>query len=105
MGVEAISGTLYGGVCSSWQQNATARAALTINGTNGLPATPAVYQFAHARYILAEVSMPYTPLVGSKLYKMIFGSQGLTFSRQIPWAERTINEIVMPSGSACPYYS
>ncbi len=104
MGVEAIGGTLYGGVCSSWPQNATQRPALTVNGTNGLPVTPAAYQFDGARYILAEVSMAYTPLVGSNLYRWIFGTRGLTFTRQIPWAERTTAEIVMPGGSACPKY-
>ena len=105
MGVESIGGTLYGGVCSSWPQNATARPSLQINGTNGLPATPAAYQFDGARYILAEVSMAYTPIIGSALYKWIFGARGLTFTRQIPWSERTINEIVMPGGSACPNYN
>ena len=102
MGVEQIAGTLYGGVCSSWPPNA--HAPLTLNGTNGLPATPAVYQFDGARYILAEVSMPYTPLVGSKLYTALFGARGLTFSRQIPWAQRTSGEIVMPGGTACPQF-
>ncbi len=37
MGVESVSGTLYGGVCSSWAQNATKRPAQQRNGTNGLP--------------------------------------------------------------------
>jgi Flp pilus assembly protein TadG len=104
MGVEAIGSTLYGGVCSSWPQNATPRPALTINGTAGLPATPAAYQYDGARYILAEVTMSYTPLVGSNLYRWIFGARGLTFTRQIPWAERTTSEIVMPGGTACPTY-
>ncbi len=105
MGVESISGALYGGVCSSWAQNATQRPALQINGTNGLPATPAAYQFDGARYILAEVTMSYTPIIGSALYKWIFGAGGLTFTRQIPWSERTVNEIVMPGGTVCPNYS
>ena len=104
MGVETINGSLYGGVCSSWQQNAMARTRLTVNGTNGLPATPASYQFDGARYILAEVTLPYSPIIGTSLYQRIFGSRGLVFTRQIPWAERTTNEIVMPGGSACPTY-
>ncbi len=103
-GIAGVGGTLYGGVCSSWTQNATKRPALQINGGNGLPATPAAYQFDGARYILAEVTMSYTPLVGTKLYTMLFGSRGLTFTRQIPWAERTTNEIVMPGGALCPDY-
>jgi Flp pilus assembly protein TadG len=102
MGVLSYNGTFYGGVCSSWPQNATKRPARQINGTNGLPATPAAYQFNGARYILAEVSMAYTPIIGSALYRWIFGSQGLTFTRQIPWSQRTTNEIVMPGGVVCP---
>lgn len=105
MGVESVGGTLFGGVCSSWAQNATARARLVIAGTNGVPAAPATYQFDGARYILAEVSMTYTPLIGSSLYRWIFGTRQLTFTRQIPWAERTTSEIVMPGGAACPNYS
>lgn len=105
MGVESISGTLYGGVCSSWQQNAAARARLTMNGTNGLPATPSVYQFDGARYMLAEVTMTYVPFLGSALYKQIFGTRGFVFVRQIPWAQRSATEIVMPGGSTCPKYN
>ena len=104
MGVVSYKGTLYGGVCSSWAQNATKRPAQQINGTNGLPATPAAYQFDGARYILAEVSMAYTPIIGSALYQWIFGSRGLSFTRQIPWSERTVNEIVMPGGVVCPTF-
>lgn len=104
MGVESVYGTLYGGVCSSWPQNATPRPTQQLNGTNGLPATPAAYQFDGARYVLAEVSMPYTPIIGSALYRWIFGARGLIFTRQIPWSERTANEIIMPGGVACPTF-
>ncbi|MBP31455.1 MULTISPECIES: TadE/TadG family type IV pilus assembly protein [Methylobacterium] len=105
MGVESVSGTLYGGVCSSWAQNATKRPAQQRNGTNGLPPTPAVYQFDGARYILGEVTMTYTPIIGSALYRWIFGNRGLTFTRQIPWSERTASEIIMPGGVACPIFN
>ncbi|WP_457104609.1 TadE/TadG family type IV pilus assembly protein [Methylobacterium sp. P5_C11] len=105
MGVESISGTLYGGVCSSWPQNAAKRPAQQLNGTNGLPPTPAVYQYDGARYILAEVTMTYTPIIGSALYKWIFGTRGLTFTRQVPWSERTASEIIMPGGVACPVFN
>ncbi|MBN4093912.1 MULTISPECIES: TadE/TadG family type IV pilus assembly protein [Methylobacterium] len=105
MGVETVNGSLKGFVCSSWPQNATKRPANQANGSNGLPATPAAYQFDGARYILAEVTMPYTPIIGSALYRWIFGGRGLTFSRQIPWSERTPSEIVMPGGTACPVYN
>ena len=105
MGVENVNGALYGGVCSSWQQNAAARARLTVNGTNGLPDTPSVYRFDGARYILAEVTMTYVPFLGSALYKSIFGTRGFVFVRQVPWAQRTATEIVMPGGSTCPTYN
>lgn len=105
MGVESINGVLYGGVCSSYAQNSTKRPQLTMNGTNGLPAIPATYRYDGARYILAEVTMPYTPVLGSTIYNQIFGSQGLVFSRQIVWAERTNSEIVMPTGTVCPRFS
>ncbi|MGU3468436.1 TadE/TadG family type IV pilus assembly protein [Methylobacterium sp. C33D] len=105
MGVESVNGTLKGFVCSSWPKNAMQRPANQANGSNGLPATPAAYQFDGARYILAEVTMPYTPIIGSALYRWIFGGRGLTFTRQVPWSERTPNEIVMPGGVACPVYN
>ena len=103
MGVESILGTLYGGVCSSYPQNA--RPVLTTNGSNGLPATPATFQYDGARYILAEVTVSYAPIIGSKLYQMIFGTRGLVFNRQISWAQRLDKgEVVMPGGSKCPVY-
>ena len=103
MGVEKVSGTLYGGVCSSYPQNA--RPVLTFNGTNGLPATPATFQYDGARYVLAEVSLSYTPIIGSNLYRWIFGTRGLVFSRQISWAQRLDKgEVVMPGGSVCPSF-
>lgn len=101
MGVEKYGGALVGGVCSSYPP-ASARPTLQFNGTNGLPATPATYQFDGARYILAEVTMPYAPIIGDKLYKWIFGSKGLVITRQIAWAQRTDSEIVLPGGAPCP---
>ncbi|SFL39714.1 TadE/TadG family type IV pilus assembly protein [Methylobacterium pseudosasicola] len=103
MGVESISGSLYGGICSSYPQNA--RPVLTLNGNSGLPATPATFQYDGARYVLAEVTVSYAPIIGSKLYQTIFGARGLVFSRQISWAQRLDKgEVVMPGGSKCPTY-
>ena len=103
MGVEKVGTALYGGVCSSYPKNA--RPVLQITGTGDLPAVPATYLYDGARYILAEVTMPYTPILGSKLYRWIFGTQGMVFKRQIAWAERVdTGEIVMPGGSKCPVF-
>ncbi|WP_375462596.1 TadE/TadG family type IV pilus assembly protein [uncultured Methylobacterium sp.] len=103
MGVESVAGTFYGGVCSSYPQNA--RPVLTINGTNGLPVTPTTFQYDGARYVLAEVSLSYTPIIGSNLYRWIFGTRGLVFSRRISWAQRLDKgEVIMPGGSKCPNF-
>jgi Flp pilus assembly protein TadG len=105
MGVEAIGGQLFGGVCSSVATtNATPRTRLDLTGTKGIPDVPLTFQSDGARYILAEVSMPYVPLVGSKIYRMIFGTTSLVFSQQVAWAERTDTEIVMPGGAKCPTF-
>jgi Flp pilus assembly protein TadG len=103
MGVETVGMSLLGGVCSSYPQNA--RPVLTLTGTNGLLPTPATWLYDGARYVLVEVTLQYTPVIGSKLYEGIFGTNGLVFSRQISWAQRLDKgEVVMPGGSKCPVY-
>lgn len=105
MGVEAINGNLLGGVCSSYARNATKRPPLTLNGTNDLPITPANFRYDGARYMLIEVDLTYTPILGSALYQSIFGSTGIVLKRQIAWAQRLdTGEVVMPGGAKCPIY-
>ncbi|MCJ2082708.1 TadE/TadG family type IV pilus assembly protein [Methylobacterium sp. J-090] len=105
MGVEQVSGTLMGGVCSSYARNATKRAPLTLNGTGTLPATPATFRYDGARYVLVEVSLAYTPVLGASLYRSIFGAAGIVFARQVPWAQRLdTGEVVMPNGAKCPTF-
>ncbi|MDN3593120.1 TadE/TadG family type IV pilus assembly protein [Methylobacterium adhaesivum] len=104
MGVNSSNSTFVGGVCSSWAQNAAARPARQINGNDGLPVTPEVYRTDGARYMLAEVAMPYNPVVGASIFRQVFGSNGLRFTRQIPWAQRTNTEIILPGGSSCPKF-
>ena len=101
MGVENVSGTLIGGVCSSYPQNA--RPVRSINGSNGLPLTPPTNNYDGARYVLAEVTLSYAPIIGSNLYSLAFGADGLKLKRQISWAQRLDKaEVVMPGGSKCP---
>lgn len=102
IGVNLIKGKLVGRVCSSYAQNATARPDLQVVGTNGLPAIPATYNFDGARYLLAEVTMPYAPVLGTTIYSSIFGNQGLTFTRQIAWAERNGEVVLPPKATLCP---
>lgn len=101
MGVENVGGKLTGGICSSYPKNA--RPVLTFSGTNGLPVTPATFEYDGSRYVLVEVSLAYTPIIGSNIYRWIFGTQVLAFNRQISWAQRLDKgEVVMPGGSKCP---
>ncbi|WP_336487875.1 TadE/TadG family type IV pilus assembly protein [Methylobacterium nigriterrae] len=102
MGVEDENGTLSGFVCSSAANaNATPRTQNAPAGQDGIPAVPPIYRFDGARYILAEVSMPYAPVIGSRIYAAIFGSTSLVFRQQIAWAERADGEIILPGGAAC----
>lgn len=105
MGVEQLGPTLLGGVCSSYARNATKRPVstlITLNGTGTLPATPANFRYDGARYVLVEVSLTYAPVLGASVYRSIFGSTGIVFARQVPWAQRLdTGEVVMPGGAKC----
>lgn len=102
VGVEKIKGKRQGRVCSSFAKNATVRPELQAAGTDGLADIPASFDVDGARYLVAEVSMPYYPVIGTNLYKLIFGDQGLSFSRQIPWAERNGEVVLPPNTNLCP---
>ncbi|UMY19010.1 pilus assembly protein [Methylobacterium organophilum] len=102
MGVTKVNNQVTGKVCSSAAtSNASARARGTVAGTSDLPPVPASFQFDKGRYLQAEVTMPYAPLMGSTIVAAIFGPGGLTIKEQIPWAERTDTEIVLPGGQKC----
>lgn len=95
-------------VCSSYATNsATARS----TGLASDITVPEGFQMPGTRYILAEVSAPYTPLFGSGLMRFIGGANNqFTFKSKVPWPVRggrtyytgTNNEIVLPNGSPCP---
>lgn len=92
---------LVGQVCSSVGSGIAPRAVKQQTNTNGIPDIPDVFKYDDAHYILAEVWMPYKPIIGSAIISKIFGESGLTFSQQIPWADRTDTEVVLPGGSKC----
>lgn len=102
LGVEKDKGKLAGRVCSSYARNTSARADKLVAGTSGLPDVPATYNFEGARYVVAEVTVPYTPLIGDALYKSIFGPGGMTFVRQVQWAERNGEITLPPKTTLCP---
>ena len=93
-------------VCSSYATgNGTARAL----GTAADLKVPDGFQIIGMRYVLAEVSVPYAPLLGSNLMRFVGGANNqFTFKANVPWpvrggqpAKSTYNEVVMPGGKAC----
>lgn len=106
MGVGLNGATVIPTVCSS-VANANATARRTGAATDLL--VPPGYQTAGMRYVFAEVSITYAPMLGSALVKLANGiSSTITFSSTVPWPTRggktygtnTYTEIVVPSNSA-----
>ncbi|QGY00978.1 pilus assembly protein [Methylobacterium mesophilicum SR1.6/6] len=109
MGVGLQGATVIPKVCSSVANaNATPR---NTGAANDL-LVPLGYQTAGMRYVLAEVSVGYTPMIGSALVKLAKGiSSTITFTSSVPWPTRggktygtnTYMEVVVPgkSPTAC----
>lgn len=106
MGVDLKNLNLVPRVCSS-VANATATARATGAATN--LTVPPGYQTTGMRYVLAEVSIDYTPMIGSALVKLAKGtSNTITFSSSVPWPTRggktygnnTYTEVVVPATNA-----
>ncbi|MDX7951047.1 pilus assembly protein [Lichenihabitans sp. Uapishka_5] len=94
-------------VCSSVaNSNGTARA----TGLATDLKIPASFLQDGNRYVLAEIQMPYSPMVGSTLVNLIGGVNGSILLRSsFPWPTRggttyngSTTEIIMPGGSKCP---
>ena len=106
MGVGLKGATLIPTVCSSIANgNAKARA----TGLASDLLVPLGYQTVGMRYVLAEVSITYTPMIGSALVKLAKGvGNAITFSSSVPWPTRggktygtnTYTEVVVPMSSA-----
>ena len=106
MGVGLKGSTVIPTVCSSITNgNAIARATGAANDLT----VPLGYQTVGMRYVLAEVSIDYTPMIGSALVKLAKGvSESITFSSSVPWPTRggktygtnTYTEVVVPMNSA-----
>lgn len=93
-------------VCSSVASNTNARAVKAFAEDLTVPAP---LQSAGARYIFAEVVMPYTPILGSSLVKIFKNDGHFVFSVSMAWPVRggaaynsTAPEIILPGGSSCP---
>lgn len=93
-------------VCSSVALNTSAR---TAKAAATDITVPAPFQTTGMRYILAEVKMPYTPVMGSALVKLFTSNSSISFSVSMPWPARggaaynsTYTEVILPNGSSCP---
>lgn len=96
-------------VCSSIAtSNATARS----TGLASDLTIPAGFVTNGNRYVLAEVTMPYAPMLGTSLVSLVKGITGtITLKSSFPWPVRNgvvhnsltnTPEITLPSGSPCP---
>ncbi|MCJ2071493.1 pilus assembly protein [Methylobacterium sp. J-030] len=106
MGVGLTGATQIPTVCSSYASgNAVARS----TGLASSLTVPPGYQTVGMRYVLAEVSITYTPMIGSALVKLAKGvSSTITFSSVAPWPTRggttygnnIYTEVVLPGTTA-----
>ena len=102
MGVDLKRLNLLPQVCSS-VANGNAKPRATGTATDLL--VPAGYQTSGMRYVLAEVSISYTPMIGSALVKLVKGvGNTITLSASVPWPTRggttygsnTYTEVILP---------
>lgn len=104
IGVYGDSAAAQGRVCSSAGNKGTGLAAKTV-----VP-VPAGFQVDKTRFLRADVSMTYTPLLGSNILQWVTGRSSIQITESTPWPTRTGDpspngngpEVVLPGGSACP---
>ncbi len=109
LAVDTVASPLNPKVCSSVAtSNATAR---NTGVATDLP-IPAGFGVDGNRYVLAEVSMPYAPMIGTSLVKLVNGINGsIMLKVSFPWPTRggqpyksttNTSEVILPGGAACP---
>ena len=107
VGVYSVSNALKPRVCSSYAWNG---ATVRPTGIASDLSVPDGYQVAGMRYVIAEVTMPYAPMLGSLVAYWIGAGKGqYTFVVKTPWPVRggtvvngTYTEVRLPNGAACP---
>lgn len=107
LGVDLQNLALKPRVCSSTATGNTRPRAVGV--AQDLTVPPG-FRLTGTRYILAEVTMPYTPMLGSALVNQLGGANGqITLVVATPWPTRggqprglnPYSEVVLPSGSPC----
>ena len=108
LGVDTLASVVSPRVCSSIaSSNATARS----TGIASDLTIPTGFNTNGNRYVLAEISMPYAPMLGASFVKLVNGISTITIKSSFNWPVRNgvvhnsatkTPEITMPGGSACP---
>ena len=107
LAVDLSASTINPRVCSS---SATSNALARPVGLATDLKIPPSFLAAGNRYVLAEVRMPYTPMIGGALAPFVGGANGsFILQASFPWPVRagttfngTTNEIILPGGAKCP---
>lgn len=110
LGVDTLASLVRPRVCSSISTGNNVYARKT--GIAGDLTIPAGFNVNGNRYVLAEVTMPYTPMLGSALVRLVNGMSGsIPLQSSFAWPVRNgvvhnsltaTPEVTMPSGSPCP---
>ena len=108
MAVDTSASATSPKVCSSAaSSNATAR---TVGVAPDLT-IPTGYKTNGNRYVVAEVTMPYAPMIGTALVQLVHGVGTITLKSSFPWPVRNgvvhnsttaTPEVTMPGGAPCP---
>ena len=108
LGVDTTASVTSPRVCSSI---ATSNAKARVTGVASDLTIPVGFNTNGNRYVIAEVTMPYSPMVGASLVKFATGSGTITVSSVFPWPVRngavhnsktSTPEVTMPGGTPCP---
>lgn len=110
LGVDTLASPLHPRVCSSGSTNSNKSARHTGLATD--LSIPPGFNVNGNRYVLAEVSMPYTPMLGTALVRLVNGASGsITLRSNFAWPVRNgvvhksvtaTPEVTMPGGTPCP---
>lgn len=110
LAVNTVASLVSPWVCSSVSSDNNASARST--GVAKDLAIPAGFNTNGNRYVLAEVTMPYAPMLGSTLVKLVSGmGSTIPLSVSFAWPVRngivhksvtSTPEVTMPAGAACP---
>lgn len=107
VGVYLTNGKVASYICSTYPATGGTRSV----GLATDVVVPTNFQRAGARFVLSEVRMPYRPILGSVVPRVVKGlNLSLTWSETVTWPVRTgvaytsatDPEVVLPKGAACP---